>query len=302
MSGPLCILCGADGVARLKTIQYSDVWSELESDFEVEVPTTLRASLTPGETCDLYRCVRCELEFFEPAVPASPDYYALLARSGRYYEVERWEFFEVARDLAGTETVVDFASGAGRFSELAAERGCSVISVDTNPRASSRHPRVEVRLEVPPHVAGRLDMFCGFQVVEHVPDPAGFARMARDLVRPGGRIALSVPNRHRVGRKAMEPLDHPPHHLTRWTSRTLQALGEVAEVHLEHLRFERPIASDVRTRLASRLPANVRPRSARLIGRAAYPTVFDAALGRLRAHGRVHLYGHTMLAIYRRPS
>lgn len=296
-----CVLCGREQVSLVQHVRYSDIWRTLGADFEVDVPEVLRSSLTPAATCDLLECGACEIEFFDPVVPASPAYYDLLAASGRYYEIDRWEFSEIARNLRGSETVVDFASGAGRFSELAADRGCAVIAVDTNPRATSRHPHVEVHREVPSSAAGTFDVFCGFQVIEHVSDPAGFARMARDLVRPGGTIALSVPNRRRVGRQPMEPLDHPPHHLTRWTPRSLEVLGEVTGLRLDEVRFEPPIRWDVRATIRSRFSSVLSDRSARVLGRAMYPTFLDKLLRRRASHWRLHLYGHTMLGIYRRP-
>ena len=54
-----------------------------------------------------------------------------------------------------------------------------------------------------------------FEVLEHQDNPAGFLAQVRSLLKPGGYIALSVPNRNRW-QKGLDVTDLPPNHLTRW--------------------------------------------------------------------------------------
>jgi SAM-dependent methyltransferase len=66
-----------------------------------------------------------------------------------------------------------------------------------------------------------------FEVLEHVPDPAAFFREAAALVAPGGYLAIAVPNNEGAHRLcSLEPLQWPPHHLTRWRAADLRRLGE----------------------------------------------------------------------------
>lgn len=303
-----CILCRSPEVVVLTEIAFESIWRALEHDFETTFARRLRDSLSPAETTSLYQCGNCTLEFFEPAVPATPDYYEALSRTGRYYEADRWEFGVLADMLEKGNVVVDFASGMGGFSERAKEVGCTVIAVDTNPDAiSSRHPEVRVETEIPKEMRGQADVFCAFQVLEHVDDPVALAGLARSVVRPGGRVALSVPNNQRIARLPLEPLDHPPHHLTRWTPEALRALAGEAGLVVETVRCEQPLLWDVRWaiyRRAASLCQRV-PVSGSVVHRATailYPKWLDRRLRQRELLTRLGLHGHTMLAVLRRPA
>ncbi len=50
---------------------------------------------------------------------------------------------------------------------------------------------------------GEFDVVTAFDVLEHVADPAAFMHNARRLLKPGGMIALSVPNLSSVTRRMM---------------------------------------------------------------------------------------------------
>src|SRR5947199_342155 len=57
--------------------------------------------------------------------------------------------------------------------------------------------------------AGRFDVVCGFQILEHVRRVGDLMEPAMRCARPGGRIFVSVPNRRRYTRGDLEPLDCP---------------------------------------------------------------------------------------------
>ena len=67
-----------------------------------------------------------------------------------------------------------------------------------------------------------FDVVSFFEVLEHQDDPVGFLSQVRRLVKPGGYIALSVPNRNRF-QKGLDTTDLPPNHLTRWSPKVLTA-------------------------------------------------------------------------------
>lgn len=120
----------------------------------------------------------------------------------RRLEVARRRMFErhlrrIATSLRGG-TVLDVGCATGEFLALARERGWSILGVDP----SSARVDAEVRgvpmvgttihdADVP---AGTLDLVTFWDVLEHVPDPIADLGRARSLLRPGGLIALTVPD------------------------------------------------------------------------------------------------------------
>jgi SAM-dependent methyltransferase len=78
-------------------------------------------------------------------------------------------------------------------------------------------------------IEGGVDLLSLFQVVEHVPAPVEFVKAASRLIRPGGYMAIAVPNEYRgFGLLRYDPANWPPHHVTRWRKKDLSRLANVA--------------------------------------------------------------------------
>jgi SAM-dependent methyltransferase len=65
-----------------------------------------------------------------------------------------------------------------------------------------------------------------FDVLEHMPEPAEVLGRAKRLLRPGGLLAITLPNALRPLPWGRDALDYPPHHFTRWTPRALRGFLE----------------------------------------------------------------------------
>lgn len=107
--------------------------------------------------------------------------------------------------------VLDLGCGMGRYTELVAAEGASVIGLDVSVAvgvASSRSPAADfVRADIiaPPFATGSFDLVYSFGVLHHLPDPGRGFRKAFELVRPGGRLLVWVYSAHggvlRAGRR-----------------------------------------------------------------------------------------------------
>ena len=61
-------------------------------------------------------------------------------------------------------------------------------------------------------------------------------RTVRSHLRPGGRAILGVPNRNSYLADLVDfALDMPPHHVSRWSKRALEALAQETGFHVEAL-------------------------------------------------------------------
>jgi 2-polyprenyl-3-methyl-5-hydroxy-6-metoxy-1,4-benzoquinol methylase len=76
---------------------------------------------------------------------------------------------------------------------------------------------------------GQFDAVTAFEVIEHVVDPVGFYASLVEMVRPGGYLIISCPNKGMCWRP---PLDNPPHHLSRFSPNALRRLMHKNDVEV----------------------------------------------------------------------
>jgi 2-polyprenyl-3-methyl-5-hydroxy-6-metoxy-1,4-benzoquinol methylase len=103
-------------------------------------------------------------------------------------------------DLGGKE-FLDGGSGGGHFSAAAVARGARVTSLDVGEKLLEQvarrcdSTRVVGSILNIPFEDGRFDVVMSTEVIEHTPDPEQAVRELCRVVRPGGLLVLTSPNR-----------------------------------------------------------------------------------------------------------
>lgn len=143
-------------------------------------------------------------------------------------------FFLEDSNAPRTGSLLDAGCGTGNFLIAAWNAGYSVTGIELDPRAarfaakfcgSTRIHSLGLEQFVAQNPDERFDVVCFFEVLEHQADPAQFLRCALAVLRPGGYVALSVPNRERW-LTGIDPLDYPPNHFLRWNVPSLRSFLE----------------------------------------------------------------------------
>jgi 2-polyprenyl-6-hydroxyphenyl methylase/3-demethylubiquinone-9 3-methyltransferase len=121
------------------------------------------------------------------------------------YDLERRLEVLVDEFLAGVDLrgllALDGGCGPGRAIERLRARGARVVALDLAPRmlalARSRGAARAVAGDVArlPFADDTFDVVLSSEVIEHTPEPLASARELLRVLRPGGHLVLSTPNR-----------------------------------------------------------------------------------------------------------
>ena len=117
-----------------------------------------------------------------------------------YRRLVMWDHVHfIAASTMPPGPILDVGSGGGSLVAALRRRGLHGAGLDVSPRAAkitgaTGAPTVCAALPDAPFAAGSLAAVTLLHVLEHVPDPVEFLLAARQLLQPGGRLFVQVPN------------------------------------------------------------------------------------------------------------
>jgi SAM-dependent methyltransferase len=132
-----------------------------------------------------------------------------------------------ARELPAGAQVIDVGAGDSPYRELFA--GTEYVSVDwaQSPHEGAAEVDIEASADAIPVAGGTFDAALLTQVLEHVPDPAAVVRELHRIVKPGGRVYITVP--------LVWELHELPHDYFRYTPASLRHLLESAGFEVQSI-------------------------------------------------------------------
>jgi len=192
-----------------------------------------------------YECPNCDVHWWEP-LKIIPEFYES--------EVEVFEYYIVFHEGVGTRLgenhkaffkhfpsnvrgrLLDVGCGDGRFLRHAKEQGFEVWGIDFDKKSVESAKRnldidtvfamsLEEFYEYAKEKNLKFDVITFFEVLEHQDKPREFLEMVKRLLKEGGYIAGSVPNRERLFVETEWKCfhgDYPPNHFLRFSKFSLE--------------------------------------------------------------------------------
>lgn len=195
---------------------------------------------------DVLRCRRCTVAFVPPPPDSSvAEFYRRQYASGEYgvryaaYDPRRRASFQrwldILAHLKPSGSLLDVGAATGEFLSLAAARGGWVLSgVEINPQAAALAclaSGADVRagdvtsVDYPDR---SFDVITAWELLEHLPDPAGAVGRFHRWLKPDGVLAVSTPNlnklKNRLSGRHLRAFFIPPEHLFYFNRRALVRL------------------------------------------------------------------------------
>ncbi len=191
-----------------------------------------------------YECLNCDIHWWEP-LKIIPE----------FYESEVFEDYVAFHEGVGTRLgenhqaffkhfpsnvrgkLLDVGCGDGRFLRHAKEQGFEIWGIDFDKKSVESAKRnlgidtvfamsLEEFYEYAKEKNLKFDVITFFEVLEHQDKPREFLEMVKGLLKEGGYIAGSVPNRERlfveIDWKDPFHWDYPPHHFLRFSKSSLE--------------------------------------------------------------------------------
>lgn len=207
------------------------------------IEPTRRDHLEDGMRYQLLCCDNCGLRFWSPLLMPSADYYetrqgpmahpwvdaAVMHGEGHSkLPAHQYGFFRHFR-ATGTR-LLDIGCGDGTFQIYAGASGYTCVGIDFDSIAVgvARKRGLDVRCASPGEFFGEcraqgqsFDVVTMFDVLEHQAQPLELLEGALSVLRPGGRIAGTVPNRRRLKPFGVDEYDFPPTHFLWFDARSL---------------------------------------------------------------------------------
>jgi 2-polyprenyl-3-methyl-5-hydroxy-6-metoxy-1,4-benzoquinol methylase len=223
--------------------RYDTLWIEAEKKEEAGRPicpacgnrfsSEEKTYSSPGYR--LFRCWRCECVFADPMKSAGKEWYEVSAMyrfdTGSIRSDLRWyeKAFCEDRPGNGRGRLLNVGCGMNGFLRKVREIGYCVTAVDFNEQAVSFTKEklgiaevyaADILSFTRSYRGDPFEVITVFEVFEHMEDPAALCTALKRILAPGGILCLSVPNRERL-LPSRDAWDYPPHHLTRWSRRSI---------------------------------------------------------------------------------
>lgn len=244
----ISILTGKNAANQLAQENPREISEKWEEALGIDVGEQFREL----SSIEYWECSQTGFRWYTPPQAAGDgSLYAQLEKFDWYYMPDKWEFSKALNLLENGSSILEVGVGEGHFLQAAKNRGFFIEGVELNPKGAERARNLGFQVyemmlnELSEQIDQRFDAICSFQVLEHVPNPREFLEGMISLLKPGGKLVLSVPNAavvRKIDPHNQDLLNQPPHHMGHWDERVFRSLERIFPTQVKSVHYE-PLAS-----------------------------------------------------------
>jgi len=196
---------------------------------------------------DIYECLDTGYQFYYPLnLEGNSQFYEELAKKPWYYMPWKWEH-DVAKDIFNKkDKILEIGSGYGDFISNLVKNGFNAIGLELNQNAPKLGKEKGIMIinqtikDFSLKNKQQFDVVCSFQVLEHIANVKEFINSALAVLKPTGKLIISVPNNDSFIIKTNDLIvtNAPPHHMGLWNHNSLIKLQIYFNMQLESVFFE----------------------------------------------------------------
>ncbi len=296
-----CPLCNSAEIENIEIIRKKDLLrlyiKMVKKDFSHLVKTEI-------EYC---KCLKCDLLFFNPLISGDEYFYNALQEFPWYYVDDKYEYTMAKEFISVNDKVLEIGSGKGTFSKYINSELYTGLDFSENAKKLAaknginiENATIEEHAEMYPN---HYDVVLSFQVMEHVSNIREFIQSQIKALKENGKLIVAVPSEDSFLKYVTNGiLNMPPHHVSRWSDKTLRYLAEEFNLELICLSHEKLQKIHIDYFLNT-LIANIF-KTRKLIDLSIYNTIISklakilTRIIRKKIFEEMYPVGHTVIAVY----
>ena len=241
MSLSKCPLCGSEHTGIVDIISKDKLRKVYLKEYQTDIDADVHTDMI------LNQCNSCDLKYFTPSCTGSQNFYSDLQKFDWYYKDEKLEYDYVTQFIKPKDSVLEVGCGKGAFSAKLKTKKYVGLEFSQTACEMGRQAGRDIYAEsIEDHAiveAGKYDVVCSFQVLEHTSNPKSFIESCVKCLKPGGTLILTVPSEDSFLQHIQDfALNMPPHHVTKWTDKCLINIQNLFDVkHV--LNYHEPLNS-----------------------------------------------------------
>lgn len=232
----------SDNVSLEQEILSSVIIDRYQKELDINVYRFFKSI----EKISVYKCNDTGYKFYYPfSLSGDNLFYQKLEKFSWYYMDWKWEHTISENIVCKNDKLLEIGCASGSFLKKLKTKGAIVEGLEMNSAALARGIADGLTIhsqsieDFSKEKNSTYDIVCSFEVMEHVADIKSFIDSSLSVLKPGGKMIVSIPNNDCLMFKSMNiTLNMPPHHMGMWDMNSLIKLQNYFDMKIESIHLE----------------------------------------------------------------